>query len=336
MPGAVRALDNIWGGNRDDHSLVDFDPWPFADLRHVVGDLDVVSLATGGRRGAQRRHRRRRQPAAGRAAAPLGPAPRRQQACHRTATRLSRRAGSGVQVIERAPFVIGGDLAEQELHDCYTDTIAPAVRAMQQRYFRSRPHAPVTLLLFRGEQSYNRYALALFDDRDVSVYGYYKPNVRTVVANIGTGNGTLLHELTHALMDFEMPDVPLWLNEGLASLHEQCRFRSDERGPWIEGLVNWRLESLQKVIRAGRLRSLLTLMEDADFRGPLVGTNYAQARYFCMYLQRRGALESFFRDYRDHRTEDPNGVAAATRALKGQSWTQIDRDFQRFALALSE
>ncbi len=241
-----------------------------------------------------------------------------------------------MQVIQHAPFVIGGDLTEDELEACYADTIAPAVRAMQQRYFRSRPHEPVTVLLFRGEASYNRYARELFNGDAVSVYGYYKPSVRTLIMNIGTGNGTLLHELTHALMDFEMPDVPVWFNEGLASLHEQCRFDSDERGPRIEGLVNWRLEGLQTVIRQGRLRSLAALMEDQDFRGPLVGTNYAQARYFCMYMQRQGVLESFFQDFRDHRAEDPDGVATAARAFGGRSWAEIDRDFQRFAVALSE
>ena len=118
---------------------------------------------------------------------------------------------------------------------------------------------------------------------------------------MATGDGTLLHELTHALLDFEIPDVPVWLNEGLASLHEQCRFRGDADGPWIEGLVNWRLEGLQQVIRQGRLRSLDSMIEEPDFRGPLVGTNYAQARYFCLYMQQRGVLEKFFRDYREHR-----------------------------------
>lgn len=258
------------------------------------------------------------------------------QACRRTAQRLSQRVGAGIAVIQHAPFVIGGDLSEDRLQVCHTNTIAPAVRAMQQRYFRSRPHEPITVLLFRGEASYNRYARKLFNDEAISVYGYYKPSVRTLIMNISTGNGTLLHELTHALMDFEMRDVPIWINEGLASLHEQCRFRTDQRGPWIEGLANWRLEGLQTVIRQGRLRSLADLIEDEDFRGPLVGTNYAQARYFCMYLQKRGALESFFQDFRAHRKQDPSGRAAAVRALGGRSWAEIDRDFRRFALALSE
>jgi hypothetical protein len=258
-----------------------------------------------------------------------------QQACRVAAERLQERAGAAMCVIVRPPFVIGGDLSEQDLTACHSETIAPAVQAMQVRYFRSRPHQPITVLLFSGEASYNRYSREWYGDGDVSVYGYYKPNERTLLVNHATGNGTLLHELTHALVDFEMDDPPVWLNEGLASLHEQCRFRADSDGPWIEGLVNWRLEGLQTVIRQGRLRSLIELVEELDFRGPLVGTNYAQARYFCMYLQQQGRLAEFFHDFRDHRAGDFAGSAAVIRALGGRSWEQLDRDFQSWVLTLS-
>jgi hypothetical protein len=239
-------------------------------------------------------------------------------------------------MIVNSPFVVAGDLSADDLEDYYSRTIAPAVRAMHGRYFRARPNQPVTVLLFRDEASYNHYTRELFGDSGVSVYGYYKPSIRTLVMNIGTGSGTLLHELTHALFDFEVRDPPTWINEGLASLHEQCRFRTDERGPWIEGLVNWRLPGLQTTIRQGRLRSLEELVAEQDFRGALVGTNYAQARYFCLYMQTHGVLEEFFRDYRDHRADDPTGAAAAKRAFDDKSWADIDRDFQRWVLTLSQ
>ncbi len=207
---------------------------------------------------------------------------------------------------------------------------------MQARYFPTRPDRPITVLLFRGEESYNRYSAAAFGDSNVSIYGYYKPSARTLLVNTATGTGTLLHELTHALMAFEMPDAPDWFNEGLASLHEQCQFRSDDRGPWIEGLANWRLAGLQNVIRQQRLRPLADLMEHDDFRGARIGTNYAQARYFCLYLQRQGKLEQFFRELAKHRDTDPCGTATTARVLGEQAWSTIDTDFQQFVLQLSE
>ena len=149
----------------------------------------------------------------------------------------------------------------------------------------------------------------LFGDSGISIYGYYKPSVRTLLANIATGDGTLLHELTHALLDFELPDAPVWLNEGLASLHEQCRFRSDGDGPWIEGLVNWRLEGLQQVIRQGRLRSLGSMIEELDFRG--IGRRYRGCR-----LTGRRAREQQDREWREQLGTGTHGARVLTRKGK--------------------
>ena len=255
-------------------------------------------------------------------------------ACRRSAERLAKQIGPECRVIVRSPFVIGGDLGEDELAAWHAATIRPAVRAMQCRYFQTRPTQPIIVLLFRGDQSYNRYAQKLFGESGISIYGYYKPNQRTLLMNLETGNGTLLHELTHALVDFDFPEAPDWLNEGLASLHEQCRFRDGADGPWLEGLVNWRLKGLQEVVRQGRLRSLASLVEDPDFRGPLEGTNYAQARYFCFYLQHRGVLEKLYCTFRADHARDARGLASIAEVFPNTRWHELDQDFQRWVLEL--
>ncbi len=71
--------------------------------------------------------------------------------------------------------------------------------------------------LFTDEKPYAEHSLRIYGDKDVSVYGYYKPDKRVLVMNIGTGGGTLVHELTHALAAFDFPGQPDWFNEGLAS-----------------------------------------------------------------------------------------------------------------------
>lgn len=258
-----------------------------------------------------------------------------QKACAQRAARLREQLGKHGQVIERAPFVLAGDLTAAELSQWHDQTVAPAARAMAATYFRTAPSAPVTVLLFSGERSYRHWARELFGDEEVSHYGYYKPTVRTLVMNIGTGGGTLVHELTHALADFDFPDIPAWFNEGLASLHEQCRFRESADGPWIEGLENWRLPALQTAIRKGELRSLRSLAADDDFRRRLVGMNYAQARYFCLYLQRQGKLTEFYRQVRAGQRDDPLGVRAVAAVFADKKWDELDREFQAWVLTLS-
>ncbi len=256
--------------------------------------------------------------------------------CDVAAERLRDALGAECEVVVCSPFVLGGDLERPELASLYDQTIAPAVRAMHNCYFEARPTEPVTVLLFRGEESYNRYCDSLFGERGISIYGYYKPRQRTMVLNIATGHGTLLHELTHALVAFDFPDVPDWLNEGLASLHEQSRFQSGARGPWIEGLVNWRLHELQEVARAGKLGSLASLVADSQFRGPREGTNYAQARYFCLYMQQKGVLAEFYRAFKACSADDPSGLATLARVFPGVELPQIDRDFERWVLGLRD
>lgn len=266
------------------------------------------------------------------AAAANPPADELVAACETVAQELADRLGERCAVVLHAPFVIGGDLSRAELDEWHHRTIGPAARAMAKSYFDATPNRPVTVLLFRDEKSYNHYAQELYGEAGISVFGYYKPSQRVLVMNIATGGGTLVHELTHALMDFDFPGVPDWFNEGLASLHEQCRIRDDESG--IDGLENWRLPILQQAIQQNRLRSLQSLIADDDFRSDNIGLNYAYARYFCLYLQREGKLEEFFRRFRADRHTDEQGEQTVAAVLAPASWDELDRQFQAWVMQL--
>ena len=254
--------------------------------------------------------------------------------CQAVARHLAPLLGPDCHTIVRPPFVVAGDLEQPALDAWYDETISPATRAMARQFLSTLPDRPITVLLWSGEASYNYYAEKLYGDRNVSIYGYYKPSSRTLVLNIGTGGGTLVHELTHALVDFDFPEMPDWFNEGLASLHEQCRFREEADGPSIEGLENWRLSGLQKAIRAGKLRSLESLLSADDFRGRQQGLNYAQARYLCLYLERQGLLSDFYHRFRRTHTDDPHGVRALAAIVPDFSWQSLDEQFQNWVLTL--
>lgn len=294
-------------------------PWA---VNHVVARADELEPANS------HRHPRKKSPAAAPSAVPA----RFRKACEKKAKELSGTMGEGCQAIAHAPFVIAGDLSRDDLEAWHRQTIGPAAKAMAASYFDVAPSEPITVLLFSGEASYNHYAKELFGDEGISVYGYYKPRLRTLVMNIGTGGGTLVHELTHALMDFDFPQVPDWFNEGLASLHEQCQFRPDGSG--IDGLVNWRLPMLQEAIAKGKLRSLKDLISSNDFRGEREGLNYAQARYFCLYMQQQQVLEMYFHDFRAHHGDDPLGLKTVERVFPDRTWDELDMDFQQWAAAL--
>lgn len=254
-------------------------------------------------------------------------------ACSRLASALQQRLGPDCHVAVYPPFVLAGDLSPEQLTNWYENTIGPASRSMARSYFRVSPDEPITVLLFSGEHSYDRYAQTLFGDGQVSIYGYYKRGQRVLIMNAATGAGTIVHELTHALADFDCPQIPDWFNEGLASLHEQCRIRSDETG--IDGLENWRLPILQRAIQEKRIRSLESLITADDFRMHDIGLNYAQARYLCLWLQRQGLLEEYFDRWRTNQASDPLGAESLAAMFPDKTWPEIDREFQAWVNTLS-
>ncbi len=243
-------------------------------------------------------------------------------ACREAAEGLRGRLDRRFAITVAPPFVVAGNMPPSQLKRRAEGSVVRPARAMWASYFQKRPDKAITVLLFTGGESYKDWAGRLFNDRRVPHFGYYKPAERTLVMNISTGGGTLVHELTHALIVYDFPDVPLWFNEGLASLHEQCNV-SERR---LTGLVNWRLPGLQKAISAGKLRPLRELLTKRDFYGRLRGLNYAQARYFCMYMQHKGLLAKFYKHFRENHTGKDADVKAVEHVFE-QKLDYIDAAF---------
>ena len=83
----------------------------------------------------------------------------------------------------------------------------------------------VDVFLFENEPEYQRFVQARFpllprrrafflkDDTQLSVYAHWNPHVSTDIS----------HEVTHGLLHSVIPNLPLWLDEGLAEYFEVTR-----------------------------------------------------------------------------------------------------------------
>ena len=263
--------------------------------------------------------------------------PQLRQACDSSAQRWQRQLDPGFNVFIATPFVIVGDLPLAELQRHYQEVVLPTTHAIQHCYSKTSIQEPVVLMLFATERSYRINSRKLFAQRNASVYGYYKPSNRTVAINLESGLGTLVHELTHAILDFDFQDLPLWLNEGIASLHEQATFSTEQHSPRIVGQINWRYPIVRDAIRSGRLVPIETLLSDSEgFRGAREGVNYAHARYLCMYLQRKHKLVPLYQSMRDNTPRSSDAGAELLQDMfPGQSWTEINHDFRQWLLSLN-
>jgi hypothetical protein len=229
------------------------------------------------------------------------------------------------------PFVVAGDVSRRALDGYCRDTILAAQAALRRMYIDKDLQKPVVILLIDNDAEYRRVAKQWLAQEQPSHFGFYQPGRRVMLMNVSTGTGTLVHELTHALIEPDFPGVPSWFNEGFASLFEQCSIQGES----IRGLINWRLPGLQSAISSGKLRSLREMMADKDFYAPArAGVNYAQARYLMLYLQEKGLLQKFYRSFRDRAGVDPTGVKVLEQTVGADNLNQFEEGWQRWVLGL--
>lgn len=245
--------------------------------------------------------------------------------CRRACDVLTQRLPTDWKVVRHEPFVIAGDCSTEDLDRHYHETIVPTARALSVQFFDVHPRWPITIILCSTDESYRECNRSL-GERDRSDYaGIYSRLEHRVIVNIATGEGTLAHELTHALAHADCPDLPEWFDEGLASLFEECEFSTD--GLRLVGLENWRGAVLKRSVQSGRMPSVVEMarekfaLENASF-------DYAQARYFCLFLQQKNLLEPFYRKCRTHARVNRDGMESLAEVMGTVDLHVVDTQFQ--------
>jgi hypothetical protein len=241
--------------------------------------------------------------------------------------------GPGFTIVLQKPFVVVGDESSVMVRRRALSTVKWSVDHLKKSYFRSDPADLYTIWLFRDKDSYRTNARKLWGDEPTTPFGYASHTNKALVMNIGTGGGTLVHEIVHPFIHVNFPDCPAWFNEGLASLYEQC----GERRGKIMGFTNWRLAGLQKAIQANRVPSFkeLTGTSEHEFYDEDKGTNYSQARYLCYYLQEKGLLQKFYRAFVAGHAEDKSGFATLKSVLGVDDMAAFQKVWQAWVMKLS-
>jgi len=261
----------------------------------------------------------------------LAPRPDRarlQQTCDDWAEALALEVPESWSLLPRSPFVLAGDLPESDLRELWRTTLAPTARALSVSYFDQQPQQPILLVVMSDDDSY-KAALKFLGHSGKSEYaGLYDRDERRLVLNFSTGEGTLAHELTHALAHADFPEMPEWFDEGLASLHEECQFSED--GLRLIGLRNWRGEALKEHLERNRLPSIADFVNHRFGSRGRTAREYAYARYLCLYLQERQLLGVFYRKCRANAGIDPTGGWSLLETLGTNDVERADSDFCRW------
>lgn len=252
------------------------------------------------------------------------------------AQELKKRAPAGFTIIVQRPFVVIGDDDARVVGQRATNTVKWAVDRLKKDFFSRDPEEIIDIWLFKDKASYMRWTKELFGDTPTTPYGYYSPKHRALIMNIGTGGGTLVHEIVHPYMAGNFPECPAWFNEGMGSLFEH----SEDRNGHIRGLTNWRLPALQDAIRQQKVpsfESLLSTTTDEFYgRGTGYSQHYAQARYLCHYLQERRLLVTFYREFTSAAKQDKTGLTTLRKVLRIEDLKQFQKQWETFVLGLRQ
>jgi len=241
--------------------------------------------------------------------------------------------GQGFAIVIQPPFVVIGDEPPATVKRRSLSTVKWAVDKLKAAYFTKDPAEILDIWLFKDKASYEKHASRIFRTRPTTPFGYYSHADRALVMNIATGGGTLVHEIVHPFVAANFPECPAWFNEGLGSLYEQ----SGERDGRIIGHTNWRLAGLQKAIRKKRVPSFATLCSTTthQFYNDDKGTNYAQARYLCYYLQEHGLLRKFYHRFHAARKTDSTGYNTLQAVLGRDDMDAFKKEWEAYVLKLT-
>jgi hypothetical protein len=244
------------------------------------------------------------------------------------------RVPTGFTVLVEKPFVVIGDGHPVEVAGYSRRVVRWTVDLIKRDFFIRSPKKIVDIWMFENTESYRRHTRALFQHTPDTPYGYYSEQHNALIINISTGGGTLVHEIIHPFIRANFPDCPAWFNEGLASLYEYPTVR---RGH-IHGLVNWRLPGLKQAIQSRSLPSFATLtsLGEQAFYDEDPGTNYAQSRYLCHYLQQQDLLVDFYHAFYENRHKDPTGFETLRQILGSPDMYEFQQEWEEWVLTLTQ
>ena len=245
--------------------------------------------------------------------------------CQVSAQRLQQVLPADFQIVIRAPFLIAGDLSPTKLQQVHSEVIGPVARALRATYFLSSPHEPITIVICSTEVLFRRLAKDWDGQLEAGYHGYYRRDKRRILLDLEAGNGSLAHELTHALSHADCEELPEWFDEGLGALHEEAAFAAN--GQRLIGLPNWRCTLTRQAAQSGQLPTLHSLTNPTTFRSADVGLNYAVARSFCLFLQERQVLKKYYQELRNRSVTDAEGITTLCRVLEMKTVSQVERQF---------
>ncbi|HEX3253202.1 MAG TPA: tetratricopeptide repeat protein [Pyrinomonadaceae bacterium] len=160
---------------------------------------------------------------------------------------------------------------------------------------------PTTVIIFRDDASFLPFK-PLYQGRPANIAGFFQPgeDVNYIAISLDPGErdpySTAFHEYVHLHLRDNVPNTPVWLNEGLAELYGSLQFSGNEAllgapiYPYIHLLRDHELLPLETLFSIG---TSSPHYNEQDKSGIFYGQSWALVHY--LMLGERGRQEQFKR-----------------------------------------
>ena len=192
---------------------------------------------------------------------------------------------------------------------------------------------PTTVIVFRDDASFRPFK-PLYQGRPANLAGFFQPgdDVNYIAISLDPGDrdpfSTAFHEYVHLHVKDNIPQAPLWLNEGLAELYGTLEFSGREALlgaplPYARYLRQHELLPLTTLFSIG---SNSEHYNEDDKTGIFYGQSWALVHYLMLGdRNRQDQFKSFL-----HRISQGETSAKAVEAAFGASLDVIEQEFTTY------
>ena len=188
----------------------------------------------------------------------------------------------------------------------------------KKHYFPNLTHQPFVVIFVDQAYTGHRLLKQIYPEsealRDSPFLGVFNPQDNLILATVSAGYGTFLHELMHAMLHSDFPDIPQWLDEAMASLYE----RSQWDGGALIPLPNWRLNNIQKSQLVD-----LNVFQNIENDSVIDYQELSALRMLMLYLQSKGQLKSFYQTIKNHKELRDPSKAMTSLAIDPSDWQRF-------------
>ncbi|MBN8568256.1 MAG: hypothetical protein J0M18_01390 [Ignavibacteria bacterium] len=233
------------------------------------------------------------------------------------------------KVVRFRYFVVFSNLDEKTTYDLIDMDIRNTVDAMLTNYIDVKPDEVTAVFLFKDKESYRDFSINEFaiEEDDLSPYGFFKISRKAIVVRYVNWKGSTSHEVTHAMIQNDFPEIPSWFNEGFASMHEKAIYNNGK----LTGSFSWRILALRRAFNENTYVPLKQTMStnDTELYGKRSSYYYAQSCYALMLLHEKGLFEEFYKSFRDNYSKDRTGIKQLEK-LTGMTVDKFDEELVEY------